>query len=181
MRILENDILLIKPVEEEDLKELLDLRWDADVMEHLRHEPIGMQHQREWFQNIKKDIVLSIFLKEENKLKLIGTTGFYNIDMRHQHAIWKIRISPYAQGKGLGYKIFIMVLDYAFDTLNIRKILGDHFAGNERVAAMKAKLGFVKEGLLRKHWYHKGEYRDAELHNLLKEDYKAARAAFSDK
>jgi RimJ/RimL family protein N-acetyltransferase len=46
---------------------------------------------------------------------------------------------------------------------------------------MKAKLGFVKEGVLRKHWYHKGEYRDAELYNLLKEDYKIARQAFVDK
>ena len=46
MRILESDILLIKPVEEADLEELVNVRWDADVMEHLRHEPIGMQHQR---------------------------------------------------------------------------------------------------------------------------------------
>lgn len=176
MRILENDVILMKPVEEEDLEGLLNLRWDADVMEHLRHEPIGMQHQRQWFKNTMNDVVLSIFLKQEGKLKLIGTTGLFNIDMRHQHATWKIRIAPEAQGKGLGYKIFIMILDYAFDTLNIRKILGDHFAGNERVAAMKAKLGFVREGVLRKHWYHKGEYRDAEIYNLLKEDYKAARS-----
>jgi diamine N-acetyltransferase len=181
MRILENDLLLIKPVEEADLEALMNLRWDADVMEHLLHEPIGMQHQRQWFQNPMKDVVLSIFLKEEGKLRLIGTTGLYKINMLHQHAVLKLRITPDVQGRGLGYKIFIMILDYAFDYMNIRKILSDNFSANKQIGAMKTKLGFVKEGVLRKHYYHKGEFRDAEVYNLLKEDYKAARPLIAER
>lgn len=181
MRILENDILLIKPVEEADLEALMNLRWDANVMEHLLHEPIGLQHQQQWFKNSVKDVVLSIFLKEDGKHTLIGTTGLYNINMRHQHAVLKLRISADVQGRGLGYKIFIMILDYAFDTLNIRKILSDNFSANEQVAAMKIKLGFVKEGVLRKHYYHKGEFKDADIFNLLKEDYKVARASIASR
>lgn len=176
MRILENDLLLIKPVEEADLEALMNLRWDADVMEYLLHEPIGMQHQKQWLQNSVKDVVLSVFLKENGNLRLIGTTGLYNINMRHQHAVLKLRITPDVQGRGLGYRIFIMILDYAFDYMNIRKILSDNFSMNAKIGAMKTKLGFVKEGHLRKHYYHKGEFRDAEIYNLLKEDYKAARS-----
>lgn len=177
MRILENETLLIKPVEEGDLEALMNLRWDADVMEYLLHDPIGLQHQRRWYENSTKDVVLSIFLKEAGGLKFIGTTGLYNINMRHQHAVLKLRISTDVQGRGLGYRIFVMILDYAFDTMNIRKILSDNFSANEQIAAMKTKLGFVKEGLLRRHYYHKGDFRDADIYNLLKEDYRAARPA----
>ena len=172
MRILENDKLLIKRTEESDLQELMQLRWDADVMSHLLHEPIGMKEQMEWFKNISsKDIVMTIFLKGNDGLKLIGTTGLYNINMRHQTATLKIRISTTAQGKGIGPKLFIMILDYAFGTLNLRKICSDNFSENAGVAKLKGKLGFVKEGTLRKHYYHNGEFRDADIYNLLKEDY----------
>ncbi|MEP6928094.1 MAG: GNAT family protein [Ginsengibacter sp.] len=172
MRILESDKLLIKPTEESDLNELMQLRWDADVMSNLLHEPIGMKQQMEWFKNISaKDIVMTIFLKSEENLNIIGTTGLYNINMRHQTATLKIRISPTAQGKGIGPKLFIMILDYAFGTLNLRKICSDNFSENEGVAKLKGKLGFVKEGTLRKHYYHNGEFRDADIYNLLKEDY----------
>lgn len=177
MRILESDELLIKPTEESDLNELMQLRWDADVMSYLLHEPIGMKQQTEWFKNItSKDVVMTIFLKEKNGLRIIGTTGLYNINMRHQTATLKLRITNNVQGRGIGNKLFIMILDYAFGTLNIRKILSDNFSDNERVAILKDKLGFVKEGILRKHYYHNGEFRDADVYNLFKEDYyKSAR------
>jgi RimJ/RimL family protein N-acetyltransferase len=178
MRILETEELLIKPVEDEDIKPLMDLRWDADVMEYLLHDPIGMREQKLWYESSKNDKVFSVFLKEPKGLTLIGTTGLYNINMRHQTAVLKLRIAPQVQGRGLGYKIFVLILDYAFDTLNLRKILSDNFSDNKRVAAMKEKLGFVKEGVLRKHYYHKGDFKDADVYNLLREDYKAVRSTF---
>jgi RimJ/RimL family protein N-acetyltransferase len=172
MRILETNELLIKPTEESDLDALMQLRWDADVMSYLLHEPIGMKQQMEWFKSISsKDIVMTIFLKDNNKLEIIGTTGLYNMNMRHQTATLKLRIATHIQGRGIGNKLFVMILDYAFDTLNIRKICSDNFSANERVAKLKDKLGFVKEGVLRKHYYHHGEFRDADIYNLLKEDY----------
>ena len=172
MRILESDELLIKPTEESDLSELMQLRWNADVMSFLLHEPIGMKQQMEWFKNISsKDVVMSIFLKEKESLRIIGTTGLYNINMRHQTATLKLRLTSDVQGKGIGNKLFIMILDYAFGTLNIRKILSDNFSDNKRVATLKDKLGFVKEGILRKHYYHDGEFRDADVYNLFKDDY----------
>ena len=71
MRYLESERLLIKPVEEEDIYQLLEFRWDKDIMQYLVHEPISKQQQQEWFKNIsKKDLPLSIFLKEEDGLEL---------------------------------------------------------------------------------------------------------------
>lgn len=177
MRILENIELLVKPIEESDLNELLQLRWDEDVAEYLIHEPIGMNQQMKWFNNISsRDIVMTVFLKENDELKIIGTVGLYNINMIHQIATIKLRISKNVQGRGLGNKLFIMILDYAFDTLNLRKICSDSFTDNTRVINIIDKLGFKKEGTLLRHYYHKGEFRDADIYNLFKDDYyKSAR------
>ena len=172
MRILESDELLLKPVEESDLGELMQLRWDAGVVEYLIHEPIGMKQQTEWFKNISsKDVVFTIFLKEKEGLKIIGTGGLYNINMRHQLATLRLRIAKDIQGRGIGKKLFIMILDYAFDTLNLRKICSDSFSDNKRVIAIINGFGFKKEGTLHKHYFHKGEFKDADIYNLFKEDY----------
>ena len=67
MRYLESERLLIKPVEEEDLCALLELRWDKDIMQYLVHEPISKKKQLEWYSGLSdKDIALSIFSKNDS-------------------------------------------------------------------------------------------------------------------
>ncbi len=67
MRVLESDRLLIKPVEEDDLAYLLDLRWDADIMGYLIHDPISMENQENWFRNLKKNRLAVEYLPESTR------------------------------------------------------------------------------------------------------------------
>lgn len=172
MRFLESDRLLIRPVEMEDIEKLLQIRWDSAVMEYSLHEPISVQQQIKWFQNIPdKDLPMSIFIKDSDNLKLIGTIGLYNISRLHQRATLRIRLCKEVLGKGYGYKSMKMLLDYAFKTLNLKKITSDCFSDNTATIKIKIKLGFVKEGFLRQHYYHNGQFKDADVYGLLKEDF----------
>jgi RimJ/RimL family protein N-acetyltransferase len=175
MRILESERLIIKPVEEKDLEYLLNLRWDASIMEHLIHDPISMQNQKNWFANIsRKDLVLSIFLKnDQSEPIIVGTIGLYNIDHRHQKAVSRVRIDPAYQRKGIAFESRNMVMDYGFNTLNLNKITADCFADNKAIVNLCLKLGFKEEGLFRKHYYHQGEFKDAIQFGILKEEYLA--------
>lgn len=172
MRVLESERLLLKPVEENDLDYLLDLRWNAEVVESIIHDPLSFTNQKEWFKNLKKtDLPLSIFLKKDNQLQIIGTVGFYNIEMRHQRATWRLRVDPLLQGKGIGSEAAKMLFDYGFKTLNLIKITGDAFADNQAILKLHEKIGFKQEGFLSKHYYHKGEFRDSIQLALFKEDF----------
>lgn len=172
MRILETERLLLKPVESEDLKFLLDLRWDEDVMEYLIHDPISFKNQVDWFNALKKnDLALSIFLKEEDKLRIIGTIGLYDMHPRHQRATWRLRISPSFQGHGYATEASRLLLDYGFNTLNLNKIFSDSFADNEVILKLLKKLDFRQEGLLIGHYFHKGRFRDAVQFGLLRNDF----------
>jgi len=176
MRYLESERLLIKPVEEEDIYQLLEFRWDQDIMQYLVHEPISKQQQLEWFKNLsKKDLVLSIFLKGEEDMELVGTIGLYNINWVHRLATWRIRLSPVVQGKGIGYEASSMVLEYGFKTLNLHKMQSSSFADNKAIVKLLQKLGCKEEGILKSHFYNDGEYADVILFGLLKSDFLEAK------
>jgi len=172
MRILETQRLLLKPIEVEDLKFLLNLRWEQEVMNYLIHDPISLKNQTDWFNNIKKtDLALSIFVKEDNDLKIIGTVGLYEMNARHQRAIWRIRLDPSHQGKGYATEAINLILDYGFNTLNLNKIISDSFADNAAIVNLTLKLGFKQEGLLVGHYFHNGEFRDAIQFGFLRKDF----------
>ena len=172
MRVLETKRLLLKPIEEKDLEFLLGLRWDANVTAYLMHEPISMEDQKKWFQNLnrQKNIVLSINLKDgQNEPKIIGTVGLYNINQKHQLAGWRIRIASDVQSKGIASEAGRMIIDYGFNTLNLHKIINDSFADNAAVLKMIERLGCVREGHLKAHYYHKGTFRDAYQYAIFKD------------
>ena len=172
MRILESERLLLKPIEEEDIYELLEIRWDRDVMSLSLHEPISRREQLEWFRSLtRKDLALSVFLKENGELRLMGTIGLYNINMRHQRAVFRMRLALEAQGKKIGFKAGRMLMEYGFNVLNLQKICGDQFAYNKAAVTFCRHLGFVEEGVLRRHFYQDGEFRDVSFVGLLKDDF----------
>lgn len=172
MRIMESKRLLLKPVEEEDIQELLELRWDAVVMEHLVHEPISPARQLAWFRSLTdRDLALSVFEKRESERRLIGINGVYNINPRHQLGVWRTRFWPEIQGKGYAVESSRLMLDYAFSTLNLRRITSTSFADNPPVIRLLERLGSRKEGLFRQHFYSNGQFRDVVSYGLLKEEY----------
>ncbi len=170
--MLESERLLLKPIEEEDIYQLLEIRWDSDVMIYSLHEPISRGEQLEWFRNLsRKDLALSVFLKEKGELQLMGTIGLYNIDMRHQRAVFRMRLAKEAQGKKIGFEAGRMLMEYGFNVLNLQKICGDQFAINKAAVTFCRHLGFVEEGVLRHHFYQNGEFRDVSFVGLLKDDF----------
>lgn len=173
MRILESERILLKPVEPEDLIFLLNLRWDKEVTTYLIHDPLSVKNQNDWFNNLKKnDIPFSIFIKENSELKIIGTVGFYDINTRHQRAVWRsLRLDPSQQGKGYAKEAANLFLDYGFNTLNLNKITNDSLADNVAIISLITKLGFKKEGLLVEHVFHKGKFRDAIQFGLLRREF----------
>ena len=172
MRILETQRLILKPIEVEDLQFLLNLRWEQEVMNYLIHDPISFKSQMDWFNSIKKtDLALSIFIKNENDLKIIGTIGLYEMNARHQRAIWRIRLDPTQKGKGYATEAINLILDYGFNTLNLNKIISASFADTVALVTLTFPLGFTQEGLLVGHYFHKGEFRDAYQFGLLRKDF----------
>jgi len=163
---------MLRPVEEQDLDYLLDLRWNKEVNNSIIHTPLSFQKQKKWYNNLGgTDIVLSVILKENSGTVLIGTTGLYDIQSIHKRAVWKHRIHPNYQKQGISFIVGILLFNYAFKTLNLNKIYGESLEENEGIMKLCQKLGFSIEGKLKEHYYHDGRYKDAVIVGLLKDEF----------
>ncbi|MDR0368203.1 MAG: GNAT family N-acetyltransferase [Bacteroidales bacterium] len=177
MRILETERILLKPIEEEDLTFLMNLRWDKDITQFIIHDPISKQDQKKWYEKISKgnNLALSVFYKDPKntaQTEIIGTVGLFDVNMRHQHAKLKsTRILAKYQGSGIVFEVLMLVLDYGFNTLNLNKVFGDSFEENTPIIKILETLGFQKEGVLRNHYFHEGMFKNAIALGLLREDF----------
>ncbi|MFM7309321.1 MAG: GNAT family N-acetyltransferase [Flavobacteriales bacterium] len=73
-------------------------------------------------------------------------------------------------GKGIGHEVCSLVLNYAFEDLNIRKVSLAVYANNPAAIKLYHKLGFQEEGRLRKHIFEGGTYHDKYFMGLFKEE-----------
>jgi ribosomal-protein-alanine N-acetyltransferase len=64
------------------------------------------------------------------------------------------------QGLGYGREAVGAVVDYAFATLRLHRIMANYQPANERSARLLRQLGFVPEGFARDYLYINGAWRD---------------------
>jgi len=77
-----------------------------------------------------------------------------------------------------GIQVLVAMFDLAFDELGVRRIYGGPYAGNVGAQFNLRRLGFVKEGVFRKH-YRKApgsdEFSDLVYYGLIAEEWHAIR------
>ncbi len=73
-------------------------------------------------------------------------------------------------GKGVGYEACHLALSYAFQTLNIRKVILAVYNNNPAALGLYKKLGFQLEGSLRQQVFDGGEYFDKHYMGLFAEE-----------
>jgi RimJ/RimL family protein N-acetyltransferase len=81
-------------------------------------------------------------------------------------------ISPKEAGKGYGTEAMQIMVDYLFLTTDIMRIT--ELTDVRNVAAQKCyeKVGFKKEGTIRKARYYRGEWADHYIYGILREEWK---------
>lgn len=73
--------------------------------------------------------------------------------------------------KGYGSDALRTLLAFAFDEMNLNRVQLRTYAFNERAQAAYRKVGFVEEGRLRQAHYTGGEYSDAILMSVLRDEW----------
>ena len=74
-------------------------------------------------------------------------------------------------GKGVATTAAGLAINYAFDTLNLRKVFGFCFGVNAASRRVMEKNGMQPEGCLRQHFVRMGDVHDLLCFGLLREEY----------
>ena len=90
----------------------------------------------------------------------------------HRSAELQIRLGEAAErGQGYGTEVVRLLLDFAFKDLNLHRVYLHVFSTNTAVIRVYEKVGFVREGLLRKAAHINGAYVDVLVMGILREEY----------
>ncbi len=107
------------------------------------------------------------FIEKKDGTK-IGYVAHYLA--RKQHEIG-YGVIPSEQGRGYCTEAATMIVDYLFLTKNLVRIQADADRANVASQRVLEKVGFTKEGVLRKVSFEQGGWRDAVLYSLLRDEW----------
>ncbi len=130
----------------------------------------GLKNYIESYNNSKEGMLLGIFLKKTSRH--IGNITLHQIDWRNRFAEIGILIGDKkSHGKGYATEAIRLVVDHAFNKLNLRKLCTGMVKGNEASKRAFEKVGFKVEGTLREHFYLNGQYLDGYRMGLLRSEF----------
>jgi len=166
--------IYLRPVEPEDAKFLSKGENDPAVRESLFLAlPVSLTNEQEkvdQYIKSKDAIVLIIIEKETNKP--VGQSAFFRIDYISRAAVFYIAIlDPAHWSKGYGSEATQLMVEYAFNTLNLNRIQLHVCAENSAAIKIYERVGFIKEGVLRKAMFRNGNYVDFWVMGILKRDW----------
>lgn len=170
--------VFLRPLEESDLPAMLKWRNDPEVGKYVLPGvpfPMPMAKEKEWLRDLQNDAARKIFaICDQATKKQIGSVGISNISQRDHAGFFSILIGEKDYwGHGYGTEAIVLFLGYCFRILNLRRIVLEVYAYNERAIKCYEKVGFVKEGLARRSVYKDGKYVDEYWMAMFQDDYLA--------
>lgn len=173
---LEGNILNLRELTKEDLTDRY-LGWlnDRETVKFLEsgRSPVSMDELEKFHTKItesKNDVMFAIFDKDSNSH--IGNIKLGNINWDHRYADLGILIGEKEfRGKGYGSEAINLVLEYAFNRLNLNKVNLCIYADHTSAIKLYEKAGFKKEGTMRSILFRDGKYHNKILMGILSEEF----------
>lgn len=172
--MLKGQKIQLRLLEKEDLP--LRVQWvnDKEINDNLGFDwPLSLSKTQAWFQNTLKDnSKINFVIIDNESRKLIGMAGLLGIDYKNRNAEFYITIGDKNfWGLRISDEVIFLILEYAFLELGLEKVYLHTFNYNVRAQRVYERNGFVKEGILRKHIWKRGELRDIVYYGILKEEW----------
>lgn len=147
------------------------VRWlnDFSVTDGLGTSGIvtSIESEKEWIISNSNQYQFAIVDLESDKL--IGNCGIQEVDQRRQCAVVGLFIGDEEnRNKGYGEEVMNLLLDYAFNYLNLNNIMLKVFSFNERAICCYKKVGFKEIGRRRQCYYLKDKIYDEIFMDILR-------------
>jgi RimJ/RimL family protein N-acetyltransferase len=164
---------ILRPLSESDIPLLQKWVNDPDVRQFVKRVfPATEIDEHEWIESLSKKVGKDIVVMIEVKGKPIGVMGIHGINWKDRIATTGAMIGEKEYwGKGFGTDAKMALLDYAFNTLNLRKIMSRVHAFNKRSLAYSLHCGYKIEGRLIRQRFSHGRYWDEIILGLFKSQW----------
>ncbi len=165
--------VILRPLDKIDAPTLARWMNDPETREFMSATfPQTITQEEGWLEKIAGDEHNIIFGIETLDNMFIGVMGIHRINWQDRLATTGACIGEkeYWNG-GYGTDAKMILLDYAFNMLNLHKICSEVIAYNKRSLQYNFHCGYKVEGVRRKHTFKKGRYQDVIELGLFKKDW----------
>ena len=175
--ILENERVIIRPLQSDDFEELEYFSLQQPEIWKYSQQPAS------GIENLKNYIAFALHGRNEGKVypfiifdkhfnRYAGSTRFY--DFQKNHATVQLGYTWYGkefQGTGLNKQCKLLLLEFAFEKLNLERVEFRADTRNERTIAAMKSIGCTVEGVLRNNCAVPYGRRDTIVLSILKEEW----------
>jgi UDP-4-amino-4,6-dideoxy-N-acetyl-beta-L-altrosamine N-acetyltransferase len=165
------EVSLIK-LETKHLEKVRQWRNSEDVKRYMYSQnEISKAQQKNWFDSISVDPnkVYWIIQFQERE---VGLAYIVDINKTFQKAIWGFYLGDAdARGFGVGIAAMVLGLNYAFQKLNLNKMICEALEMNIAAIRLYEKLGFRREAYFREHVIINDQAHNVISLGLLKSDW----------
>ena len=174
---LENDVVILSPLHTEDIENLKYFALNEPQIWKYSHQPAdGLENMQNYIraavQARKEGNSYTFVIFDKRTDRYAGSTRLYDYQERNQTV--QLGYTWYGeefQGTGINKNCKHLLLEFAFENLQVERVEFRADAKNERsIAAMKS-LGCTVEGILRSNYSIPGGRRDTIIFSILKEEW----------
>jgi ribosomal-protein-alanine N-acetyltransferase len=176
LEIIETRRLRLKGLSPEDMKYIFETYSKLEIKKILGHrseEDYQKEEskQKNGYSSYNRSFKLFL-MTDRISDNIIGRCGIHNWNAEHRRAeIGYVIADERYKRKGLMTEAFGAVVDYGFDKMNLNRIEALVGIGNVPSLRLMEKHNFIKEGLLRQHYYTSDKYEDSVLFSKLYHEY----------
>ncbi|TMC00935.1 MAG: GNAT family N-acetyltransferase [Chloroflexi bacterium] len=173
--VIQGKLVSLRPPRPDDAPLMITWFEDMEITRFLalRHPP-NLEYEKEWLDKTARDPNSVIWVVEHGGA-VVGVTGIHEINWKFGYGTTGTIIGDKRQwGKGLARELMQLRARYAFTELPLRKLKSQYYDGNVASGKAQAAAGYQVVGRARKEAFIGGQWVDAIMTEVLREDWEMA-------
>ncbi|MED1741057.1 GNAT family N-acetyltransferase [Bacillus swezeyi] len=169
---LETERLILREITHDDAEGIFACFSNDNVTRFYGQDSLETIDQARGFvdffaKNFKEKKGMRWGIERKGEKGLIGTIGFNAWSPKHKRAEIGYEIHPDHWRKGYISEAVLKILSYGSETLGLTRIGAVVFIENAASNNLLTKMGFQKEGILKKYMYQNGKAYDTYVYSFL--------------
>lgn len=163
-----------------DADRLLEIHSDADAMRWFGSDPLKTREDAlamvetfaAWYRMSPFGIRWGI--ERSSDRQLLGSCGLFKWNTRWHSCSIGYELARDGQGQGYMGEALTTALDWGFEHMKLNRVEALIHPNNRSSIRLVEKLGFEREGRLRKAGFWNGSFEDILVYSLLRQDFRPA-------
>ena len=163
----------LSPMNTEDAEQYAAWLNSAEITDRLGQTAnvVSLESEKEWISKNNTGKQFAVILQETDTL--IGSCGLNRSDpVRRAGEIGIFIGDPENRGRGYGTETVQLLLEFAFNVLNLHSVGLNFFSFNVQAEACYKKCGFRETGRRREAYFCNGTYYDVVMMDILEDEYR---------